>query len=449
MEPRDAIGIDPSSDSYECFLVKPNEERTEKKIFAATESGIKQLLQWVKNKENIIAAIEGSNGQSIPLERALRDEQIMFYSFMPSAVEKFRKAVLGENKNNSKDAESVARYAIALENQGLLDKYKRLWYPNRDLQSLTRSHEQKTKMLIEEINRFWKFLRSVSCDLYLAMGGRNPEIEIKNNIIANQGILHFFVQNPNIYEWKNLSEADFYAVLRGTRQGRQKIIKELQKVAVHFKPISDAMILMIKQYALHVLDIKHQISEIEKMLIMVTKDIEAVTVLKKHKGISTITSSEIVAEIVDIRRFPSDDNLASYAGLVRKENSTGKNENTKYNTKFNRRLKNILMTAARNFVIYNPDSHLSGYYRNLVKGGMKATEARKRIARALVRVIFKDLYSCTEDDKSLMESAIKEKGDDMARGLNLKDLDTISNMSLPYSEYYRQEVVEVKNKTVA
>lgn len=56
------------------------------------------------------------------------------------------------------------------------------------------------------------------------------------------------------------------------------------------------------------------------------------------------------------------------------------------------------MTAAGNYVIFNPDLHLAGYSRNLVKGGMKKTDARKRVARALVRVFFKDLYSLVEFD---------------------------------------------------
>ena len=52
-----------------------------------------------------------------------------------------------------------------------------------------------------------------------------------------------------------------------------------------------------------------------------------------------MTASSLVAEIIDIRRFIKDDNLASYAGLTKKEYSTGKNEAMRYNSNFNRRLK--------------------------------------------------------------------------------------------------------------
>ena len=78
------------------------------------------------------------------------------------------------------------------------------------------------------------------------------------------------------------------------------------------------------------------------------------------------------------------------------------------------------MPAAKNFVIFNPDLHLSGYYNNLVKGGMKKIDARKRVARALVRVFFKDLYSVVHSDHT---NAVEEKeeGNDMASGSSRRD----------------------------
>jgi hypothetical protein len=58
-------------------------------------------------------ALEGIDGQSRPIEKALREAGLVFYSFRPSDTENYRKAVLGENKNNERDAEAVARFALA------------------------------------------------------------------------------------------------------------------------------------------------------------------------------------------------------------------------------------------------------------------------------------------------------------------------------------------------
>jgi hypothetical protein len=90
------------------------------------------------------------------------------------------------------------------------------------------------------------------------------------------------------------------------------------------------------------------------------------------------------------------------------------------------------MTAARNYVLYNPDSHLAGYYRNLVKAGMDPMEATKRVARALVRVIFRTLSSLVEkaEGEQLSEQNRKEGESDMASGSLRSDRSHESNISL-------------------
>ncbi|MCK4803768.1 MAG: IS110 family transposase [Spirochaetes bacterium] len=430
---RDAIGIDPDSKGCQCALVKLGECQAQQRGYPATEEGMEGFIRWVKGKEDVIVAIEGSNGQSKPIEKALRYAEIVFYSFKPSDVGKFRKVVLGQNKNNKKDAESTARYAMALEAQGKLDKCKRVWSPDEDLQGLTRSYSQKTTESTRSINRLWKLLREASADLYLALGGEHPDIDITENILQNEGIMALLVEKPDIFEWKTLSETDFLSVMGNFNyKGRKKLIEELQKVSRSFRPVSPAISLMIKNTTEQILLLKRQLKEIKKMIEKQTKDNKAVKTLEQHRGIGTMTAATLYAEIIDIRRFVKDDNLASYSGLCKREYKTGKNEKEIPNYFFNRRLKNVFMTAARNYVLFNPGSHLAGYYRNNVKGGMKKTDARKRVARALVRVFFKELYSLVEQDNNSDKIEDKKMGkeNDMANGLSRSDK-YHSNISFP------------------
>jgi hypothetical protein len=120
--------------------------------------------------------------------------------------------------------------------------------------------------------------------------------------------------------------------------------------------------------------------------------------------------------------------------LGRGEYSTGERSKMIPNPQFNHRLKDVFITASKNFVLYNPDSHLSGYFRNLVrKRGMKANEAYKRVARALVRVIFRKLMSLIEED--LVEQ--KRSESDMANGFDIRnDLSHESNISLSSPKKY-------------
>jgi len=423
MKLRNAIGIDPDSSGCQRAFVKLDGSQVQQREYLATEEGMQSFIRWVKRQDDAIVAIEGSNGLSAPIEKALRDAEIVFYSFKPSDVDKFRKAVLGQNKNNKKDAESTARYAMALESQGKLDKCRRVWKADEELQGLTRWYAQKRKEATREVNRLWKLLRAVSVDLYLALGGRHPEIEISENVVQNEEILALLAAKPDIFEWKSLSEADFMQAM-GNRncKGRKQLLKEIQKVSKSFRPLSPAASLMIQHTAEQIILSRRQLTAIKKMLQCITKDNKAVKALAQHRGIGTLTAATLMAEIVDIRRFVRNDNLASYSGLVNREHKTGKNDKEIPSCYFNHRLKNAFMSAAGNYVHFNPDMHLAGYYKNLVKGGMKKTEARKRVARALVRVFFRELSSAAElDESDKVEQKERGNESDMANGPSRSD----------------------------
>ena len=67
----------------------------------------------------------------------------------------------------------------------------------------------------------------------------------------------------------------------------------------------------------------------------------------------------------------------------------------------------------------------------MVKNGMKKTDARKSVARTLVRVFFRDLYSLVElDDSDKIEDEKRGIESDMANGLSRSDKDH-SNISFP------------------
>ena len=427
-----AIGIDPDSKGFQCAFVKLGESQVQQRGYMATEEGIESFIGWVKNHDSVIVAIEGSNGMSAPIEKALRTAEIVFYSFKASDVAKFRSTVLGQNKNNKKDAEATARYALALQFQEKLDDWKRVWMPDEELRGLTRSHSLKTQEVTREINKLWKLLRVGSVDLYLALGGQHPDIEIRDNILQNGAILALLAAKPDVYEWRNFSEADFITAM-GSRnyQGRGKLIEQLRKVSGSFQPVSAAISLMIRNAATQILLMKQQLKDIHKMVVKLTKDNTAVQVLSQHRGIGIMTAAIICAEIINVRRFVKDDSLASYGGLARKQYSTGDNEREIPNQFYNRRLKDAFMTAARNYVIFNPDSHLAGYYKNLVKGGMKKTDGHKRVGRALVRVFFRQLSTRAElDNLDITELKVKGDENDMANGISRCDEDH-SNISLP------------------
>ena len=62
MRLRNAIGIDPDSKGIQCALVKSGETRALQRGYLATKEGMESFVRWVKAQDDVIVAIEGSNG---------------------------------------------------------------------------------------------------------------------------------------------------------------------------------------------------------------------------------------------------------------------------------------------------------------------------------------------------------------------------------------------------
>jgi len=426
-----AIGIDPDSKGFVCALVGEEKAQTITRRFSVSQEGLRDFLGWVSAQGRPLVGIEGTHGQSRPLEKVLRESGVIFHSFKPADTERFRKAVLGQNKNNERDAESVARYSLALEAQGKLEQYRRVWDADMELQLLTRRYEIISGELTGEVNRLWKLLRDACPDLYLLLGGKSGEEEQRGKVLKNQGILALLISKSDIGEWKDLSQAQMLEAMGGGNyKGRGELIAELQEGAVRFPSISAGIALVIRHSAQQIQYFKGEQSELVRILESLTEGNLAVQCLKGRRGIATLTAAKMIAEIIDIRRFPREDSLACYTGLGMREHSTGNTAMMVPTRLFNHRLKDAFMTAARNVVLYDGDSHLAGYQRNLVKAGMRPLEATKRVARALVRVIFRELSALNESKaKDEAQEGSKEGEGDMASGVTRGDQGRQSNMS--------------------
>ena len=386
-----AIGIDPDVRGFECYLVSLVGDN-EQSYFESTNKGIADFITWAGKTKNVVIAIEGSDGQCRQLEGALYKADIPFYSFNPHQVESYRKACFGQHKTNVIDAETTARFALSLIGQRELYKYERKCFPDTELRDLTRMFGVETKQLTVVFNRLWKSLRKASVEMYGALGGGGKRA-LKPGILAQKGVLTLLKEKPALSSWYSYSAGEILKIIgnRGAKN-RASFIERLQAASRETSPVPHSLQLIISETATQALLTISYKEMLAKEMESISKENSAVILLLKEKGIGIITAATIVSEIIDIDRFPSNNHLASYSGLGRRQHSTGTGNTERKEICFNRRLKNAFMTAAKNYVKYNPTSHLTGYYRNLIaKRQMSITEARKRVARALVRYFYRIL----------------------------------------------------------
>jgi transposase len=395
-----AVGIDPDASGLVCVLLCEQTPRRVVRRFSVSTQGLESYVGWLQEEKPGIVALEGIGGQSEPIEKALREAGLVFYSFGPSDARDYRKAVLGENKNNERDAEAVARLALSMQDQGKLERWRRVWEVDVELRLLTRRHESVGKELTAEVNRLWKLLRQLSADLYLALGGKLEEVECSPRLLRNEGILTLLATEPQIGRWRELSEDELMQAMGGGEyKGRRSFVRQLMGITASFPELSPWTSQVIRRSAQQLQMFKRELQELQDAREQVGTARPAVLRLRQMRGIGTLISSGMVAEIIDIRRFPSEDRLASYSGLGKVEDKTGDRGNMKKARKYNRRLKDLFMTAAINVVHFDPGSHLAGYHRNLLRHGMKSTEANKRVARALVRVIHRELRAVVQEQQ--------------------------------------------------
>jgi hypothetical protein len=234
---------------------------------------------------------------------------------------------------------------------------------------------------------------------------------------------------PQIGEWKQLSEEELMEAMGGGEyKGRRAFVGQLGTVSSSFPQLPRSMTLVIRWSAGQLERLKREQTELDRMLGEVGQDLLPVQTLKQPAGIGTITASGMIAEIIDIRRFPSEDHLASYSGLGQVQQNTGERESMRAPWMYNRLSQYLFMTAALNVVRFDPNSHLAGYHRNLMKKGMEPTEATKRVARALVRVIYRKLMALIEAAATAVEGETeKEAQSGVASGQGRGDKQHLSN----------------------
>ena len=129
-----AIGVDSDSLGAVCVLVDTSVSRVVVQEYDITDEALGRFVRWVGQNPDAVVTLEGHHGHSKPFESALRRAGLPFHSFSAFEVSRFRSAVLGQNKNNQRDAEAVARYALALEGRSRLDLPRRSLVPGHPLQ---------------------------------------------------------------------------------------------------------------------------------------------------------------------------------------------------------------------------------------------------------------------------------------------------------------------------
>jgi transposase len=387
MELHDAIGIDPDSRGCVACLVMRNGEKPIAKSFSLTARGREALAAFIARDPGVLVGIEGRRGQSSPLEAFFEQSGIAYYSLPAVNVGNYRTAMVGAQKNNQNDARAVAEFLLDLEAKDQLGSFVQPEKVDDELRILARERLRMGEDLTVLTNRLWKALKESANDLYLALSGGDEDVGKTN--LHTMRFLRLCAACPDVSKWSALSEDDIKK-LSGNKgpRGWEKFLRTVQTPIA--APVGAGHQLVLKQTAEGLLQMLVQKAELEKTLETIVAERPLVLALRdNYKGMGNFSAALIAEEIVSISRFKNDDHLASYAGLTKRDYSTGANTNQRQAASCNKRLKDAFITFARTYLLFNKGSHLAKYHEHLVKTGMSRMEALKRIARVLARDVYR------------------------------------------------------------
>ena len=117
----------------------------------------------------------------------------------------------------------------------------------------------------------------------------------------------------------------------------------------------------------------------------------------RSTGSDRSTPAKILAEVGDVRRFPSKAHFASYTGTAPIDVSSGDNNRHRLNRGGNRRLNHALHIAA--VVQYRMPGPGQDYYRRKRDQGKTHLEALRCLKRRLSDVVYRHLV----DDRGSRE----------------------------------------------
>lgn len=400
------VGIDVSSEFSVIAMLEPNGSLIRKPFrIDHNPAGFNKLLEILKKEEERLKRkpiyfVESTGIFHLPLFFFLRSNDLKGFVLNPLCVHSTKNFDLRKVKNDSKDAESIARLAKFQE-----VKYSLVPEPQiLALRMIAREYYALSDMLTEMKNR-------LCTDLYLLFPGY---LDVFGNPFgkASLKILKKY-SSP-----KHVLDADPLELAQMISKASRKNILWAQKKVDKLLEISKMALSMPMDFSVLSMKIKFHIDGIESLQnslegllkqlhsMIASEDFPSkvrgyISLLEQMPAIGFLTAVTLIAEIGDFSKFNSPKAFTAFFGIDPGVNQSGKfngdrNKISKRGTRFGRR---VLFTAAlasirttRNGDAINPV--LRNYYHK------KCENKKKKVALvAVMHKLLHYIFAVLRDDK--------------------------------------------------
>ena len=398
------VGIDVSLKTNQVCSINFNQDVFFNQSFDNTPSGTETLIRRLLSVldahpelTKIRVCMEATNVYHTHVSSVLASDARMqaydvhVYSVNALLIENYKRTFADRSKTDPEDAYLCADYVR-------IGKCKNLpaviGYQKIALQRLTRQR----KHIAEQLGIEKQYLSS---NLYLKFSALkvNPEVKPFSNIFGKTSsvMLTDYLTNEEIVQADVADLAVRIAELSRNRcDNPEEIARLLRQVSANSyrldKVASDSVTKAMASSFRMIQCYQDELKTLDKEILRLVESMDNhyYTILTSIKGIGHVYAAGIIAEITDIRYFPSHDKLASYCGLRWKRNQSGTRDSQ------HRRQPNSCNSFLRYYFVEATGSvirncpNLAAYY-NRKRSEVKINAHKRALvltSRKFVRIVF-------------------------------------------------------------
>ncbi len=391
------VGIDVSSRNNVVFLMKPDGSKIKNFSVPNSKDGSHKLVKEILSAltsfalTDVIIGLEATSVYGDNLVCFLREDGSLspynrkIHVLNPKQVNKFKESYNDLPKNDFVDSFVIAdclRFG-RINKEVYLDDYR-----FKALQNLTRARFVAVQNLTREKQRFMNVL-------FKKYSSLAQEKVFADTFSTTALAVYEEFDSADTLAYMDLHELTAFLQEKGKNHfsNPEEVAKAIQKAARSSyrlpKTVNDSVNQVLSISITSIKAMEAQIKEFDKAIAAQMELIP--NTLSSIKGIGPVYSAGIIAEIGDINRFPSQAQLAKYAGLAWRQHQSGDFEaqNTRLIRTGNRFLKYYLGEAAMSLV--RCDAEYRRFYHLKYKEVNKYQHKRALAltARKLVRLVYR------------------------------------------------------------
>jgi transposase len=387
---RCVVGIDVAKASHVvCALEAPTgAPRQRAAKIAATAEGYAQLVEWLQQwgePAELLIGLEATGVLWEPLYEAVTQAGYSVLVLNPRQTSSWAASLGLRAKTDGLDAHTLAR--------GLLAGYARAsTLPSETLQSL-RTLTRARRDLVQSQRAARQRLQDELVPLFPELVGHLPH----HADLADPAILTFVSQYSSAQAIARAKLTDLtrsLAQASGQRWGPEEAqaLAALAKQSAASTRAVPARSLVVRTLALHLLDLHARLAELEAAIAELVKEDEEAQRLQAIPGIGPQNAATIRAELGDVSRFSSVDQVIAYAGLEPRTHDSGRLAGQKRLSKRGPgALRHALYLAALVAARFRPEWRQR--YLRLLDRGRAKKEALLILSRSMLKVVYHLLHT--------------------------------------------------------